>query len=787
MQITRCRTWYGRNCPVAMAFLLALGLVWAVPVVAQTTTPSQDTLDEIVVTAQKRQQTMQDVATTVSVLSGDDLQELGIREPMDLAMQTPGLITAVGRDGLKAVGFYMRGVGITDFSGTIDSSVAVYVDEVFKTSPDMYNFAIFDMERVEILKGPQGTLYGRNSTGGAVNFIPATPTSEPEGYLRIGYERFSTGTLEGALSGPLSDTLLARLSLFGQRSSSDSSYSHNTFTGEALGKDNSTAARLQLEWLPRDDLSVRLAYTFGDQDQEPPLLAHIGGFDAEDLANGIMRICDPVIAGVRAEGECVSITGYFDADDDFYDGTADVDQFMEIEAHNFTGKIDWDLERFTVNAITGYDKFEKSQATDIDVSPLAALNKDIARSEVDSFSQEIRLTSDDSWPVSWIVGAYYFESSVDWFQTIDLTDALGLDTSNGAEQETSSWAAFGQVSIPFADDFELEAGLRFTNENREWVGGSFIGTYENLADAFANGGAPLSALPIPVGGTLEGFQPGDPQDFDNTIEEDNIDFRVALKYHFGDDGLIFGSISEGFRSGGVPSAVIFSQAGLEPFDIESVLAYEAGLKWSLFDRRAELNASAFFYDYEGYQATFVRSTELSARLQNAGDVEIKGLEMSLRWIATENLYIDGGLILMDNEIVSTDVTLPSLDASEPASTIEGNKLANAPSFSINGRARYDFPVVRGMRPSLQVDFKYLDDHFLEPNNRAILKQDGYLLTNARLSLTQDDGPWEAALWVRNIADEKYVVAGEDLFLAAGVGTWVLGTPRTYGVQVGYRF
>jgi iron complex outermembrane receptor protein len=530
-----------------------------------------------------------------------------------------------------------------------------------------------------------------------------------------------------------------------------------------------------------------VSYTYGDIDEEPPLLAHVGGLDATDLSNGVVRICDSVIAGIRSEGECVSLTGYFDADNDFYDGAADVDQFMEIEAHNLTARLEHAFSRATLTAISGFDTFEKSQSTDIDVSPLVGANKDIARSKVDSFSQEVRLTSDESWRIPWILGAYYFESDVDWFQTIDLTDALGVDTSNGAEQKTESWALFGQIAVPLSKRVELEAGLRYTHEEREWAGGSFLGSHANLQDAFDNGGPPLSALPIPPGGTLEGFQPGSPQDFNNVITEDNVDFRAALKFHLNDDALFYASVSEGFRSGGVPSAVIFSQAGLEPFDVESLRSYETGFKLSFPDQRVELNASAFFYDYEGYQATFVRSTELSARLQNAGDVEIKGLELSLRWLATDNLLLEGGISLLDNEIVSTDVTLPPLDPSQPTTTIKGNEVANAPDYSINGRARYEFPEMGSFQPNIQLDFKYLDDHFLEPNNRAVLKQDGYLLLNARIGAQQEQRGWEVALWVRNITDEKYVVAGEDLFLAVGLGTWVLGQPRTYGVELGYRF
>jgi iron complex outermembrane receptor protein len=743
-------------------------------------------LEEILVTAQKRQETMQDVAIAVTVFTDEDLRELGIREPLDLAMQTPGLITAVGRDGLKSIGFYMRGVGITDFSGTIDSSVAVYVDEVFKTSPDMFNFAIFDIERVEVLKGPQGTLYGRNSTGGAVNFISASPTEETEGYLLAGYESFDIASAEGALSGSFSETLRGRFAIAGQRGGSDSGYSFNRFRNDELGTGDSLAIRAQVEWLPQETVDFRLIYTYGDQDERPPLLAHVGGVDAEDLANGIVRVCDPVLAGRREEGTCVGLTGYFDSDDDFYDGAADVDQRMEIEAHNLTGKLEWQLPSLMFTAISGYDDFEKKQSTDIDISPDIIANKDSARSTVESFSQELRLASDESWAVNWIVGAYYFESDIDWFQTIDLTDAAAVETSNGAMQDTESWALFGNISVPIGK-FELEGGVRFTHEEREWTGGSFVGTLTSIEEGFASSTPPLSALPIPPSGTLDGAQPEGALDFENNLEEDKVDYRAAVKYNFSDDAMVYAGVSEGFRSGGIPSAVIFSQAALEPFDIETLRSYEAGFKIAMANRRAELQASAFFYDYEGYQATFVRGAEPSSRLQNAGDVEIMGLELALRWLVTENLLIDGGISLLDNEIVRTDVTLPPLDGSGPATTIEGNEVANAPSYSVNGRARYQLPLLLGVEPTIQLDFKYLDDHFLEPNNRAILEQDGYLLVNGRLSVKQQGGGWEGAIWIKNIADEEYVVSGEDLFLALGQGTWVLGAPRTYGVQIGYRF
>jgi iron complex outermembrane receptor protein len=245
------------------------------------------------------------------------------------------------------------------------------------------------------------------------------------------------------------------------------------------------------------------------------------------------------------------------------------------------------------------------------------------------------------------------------------------------------------------------------------------------------------------------------------------------------------SISEAFRSGGYSSAVLFSQEALEPYDSETLTAYEVGLKLSMLDDRLRFNASAFFYDYEGFQATFVRATEASARLQNAGDVEITGMEASLDWLATEQLTIGAGLSLLDTEIVATDVVLPPLDGG-PDSTIEGNEIPNAPAVSFNGRIRYGIPM-GDYTLSLQTDFNYVDEHFLEPNNREYLSEDGYFVANARVSLGPQDAPWQVSAWVKNLTDEEYRTAAQDLALSLGFSEIVTGVPLTWGVEFEYQF
>ncbi len=737
----------------------------------------QAALEEVVVTATRREERLQDVAMSAAVYSGEDLQELRVLQPLDLAEQTPGLLAKYGPNGLATVGFYVRGVGINDFTGTVDPSVGIYVDEVFQPTPDMLNFALYDIARVEVLRGPQGTLYGRNSTGGAINFITAKPTEEHEGFARLGYGSYDTFSLTGALSGPLSDTVRARLSANAVNASSSDGYAFNRFTGNELGKVDSIAVRGQVEWQPSDALTVRLSYSHGDSESEMPLLQHVGTRDPGNPA----AICAPVIAGRVDEGPCVDLLGYFDDDGDIYTGDASIDPALDLESDDVTMTIDWNVGRATLTSITGYADFSKLQSQDIDASPAVGADN-FTFNDVENLSQEVRLTSDDSFKFPWIVGANYGTTDIDWFQTIDLTDLAGIPTSNGAVQETETWAVFGQMTFPLTEKVDFVGGLRFTNETRDWTGATFIGTFATLDAAFASGAPRLSQLPLPDGDPGQ----GGPLDFPTSIDEEKADFSAVLRYRPHEDAMYYVSISEAFRSGGYSSAVIFSQEALEPYDSETLRSYEIGTKLALANDRLRFDASAFFYDFEDFQATFVRATEASARLQNAGDVEIKGLEASIEWLPVENLTVGLGVSVMDSEIVETDVVLPPLDGG-PQTTIEGNEIPNAPSYTANGRIRYQWPIGATLAMAAQTDFHVVDEHFLEPNNRDYLAEDGYFIANARLSLLSQDERWSVSAWVKNLNDEEYRTAAQDLALSLGFSEIVVGIPTTWGLEFEYRF
>lgn len=753
--------------------LLAL-LVCATP--SAPTFAQVQGLEEITITATRRAESVQSIANAASVFSRDELKALRIEQPRDLAEQTPGLLTKFGPNGLATVGFYMRGVGINDFTGTVDPSVGVYVDEVFMPTPDMLNFAVFDTDRVEVLKGPQGTLYGRNSTGGAVNFIIAKPTRNFEGFVRAGYGNFQTSNLSGAVSGPLSDTLLARLSFSGENVPSGQGYSYNTFTHTTLGRKDQIALRGQLQWLPTDTFNIRLMWGYGRESATVPLLRHVGARDPKNIGN----VCAPVIAGFRSEGACVDLLGYYDTNTNPYNGSADLNPALYLKSNDLTATIEWKLPLFKVTSISGYDNFSKRQSQDIDASP-AVIADNHTYNHVKNYSEELRLTSDDSASIPWIVGANYGKTDVDWFQNIDLS-AIAIPTSNGAVQKTTAWALFGQVTFTLADKLHLVTGLRYTDEKRSWRGATFVGTFADLNAAYASAAPTLSILPIPAGSPGQGGS----LDFPTQLEAKKLNYLAALKYTPTDDVLYFLTVSDAFRSGGFSSAVIFSQAALKPYDPETLRSYEAGVKYSLFGKRLRVNASTYFYDYKNFQATFVQAAEASARLQNVGDVHIKGIEASVDWLPVTGLVLNGGINLLNSEIVRTSVVLAPLDGGTPT-TIRGNELPNAPKLSFNGRIRYEMPVSSDLNMSLQTSFNRVNKHYLEPNDREYLAEPGYFLINGRISLSSKGGSWDSSLWIRNATDKVYRSAAQDLALALGFSEIVLGQPRTYGVEFGYKF
>ncbi|MBZ0172023.1 MAG: TonB-dependent receptor plug domain-containing protein, partial [Phycisphaerales bacterium] len=359
------------------------------------------TIEEVIVTAQKREQSVQDVSVSVTVFSGDQLAELGVAQPKDLTAQTPGLFAKNTAGDVQPI-FYIRGIGINDFFSNNNPTASVYVNQVIQPFGPMLNFAVFDIERVEVLKGPQGTLYGRNNTGGAVNFITRRPTAEPDGFARVDYGSWDTFEFEGALGGALADTLNGRVAIYTRQSDG---FQENLTTGEDVAKTDRLAGRMLLDWSPNEALDVLLDVHGGRENGE---VQHAKLANSQDPTNPFV-FCPAAAQGhVTYDGSCVDLLGYFDPNSDPHKVTGGNrgQGFDDSNLNHGFGSaltIDWQWSRMTLTSVTGYDRLLRHEGIDFDGAPHISTDN-VFQDSIWAISQELRLTSDDSWPFDWIAG-----------------------------------------------------------------------------------------------------------------------------------------------------------------------------------------------------------------------------------------------------------------------------------------------------------------------------------------------------------------------------------------------
>jgi iron complex outermembrane receptor protein len=695
-------------------------------------------LEEVVVTAQKRSQNLNDVSASINAFDADQINALGVMQPADIAAYSPGVYIKPTVGDQNPV-ITIRGVGFNDFTSIQNPGAGVYVDQVVVPYHPMMSFQLLDLERVEVLKGPQGTLYGRNSTAGALNFVSQKPAREFAAKLSADYSRWDTTNIEAAVSGPLTDALSARLAV-SKYDRADSYMQNRRHPDSSIGEKDRLAYRLSLAW-EQDGFDALLNIHGGKDESSQVALEHVASFDATTFAEP----CAPVAAGQRAEGPCINAGGYFDADGNPYSGDYSVEGGgVDNEGNGFGLVMNWTLANdMTLTSVTGYDEFERRQLQDIDASPFVFIDVTF-RDDTEAFSQELRLAG-SSEQSNWLLGIFYSDDSVDALQSVaigDLVGVAGAAANVTNKQDSTSYALFANMDWALSDTVTLLAGLRYTDEEKSWQGGSVA--------------------------TVLGVNNLSTADVDDT----DLSGQLGLEYRPDDGQMYYLKASKGFRSGGFPGGFAALPQSLQPFDSETVLAYETGFKLSLLQGAMQLNAAAYYYDWKDLQTQFSeeRGGFISLFLTNAGDADIYGLDIDLDWAVTENLLLTGGLNLMDSEISSNDVRL------------DGKELANAPQLSYNLRLQYSVDL-QGMVLQMAVDSSYTDERFFTTDNTPVFRDDDYLLTNARIALQAPDGAWEVALWGRNIADEEYRTEGFNQFGFAGSSYHAYGEPANYGISV----
>ena len=728
---------------VALAVISTLGLQ-AAQTVAQT---DEGALEEIVVTAQRREQNLQDVPIAISAMTGEMLEAAGVRDPRDLQSYVPSLQFQSGTAATTTI-IFLRGVGIGDFNANTTGAVGVYVDDVFLGANSGKLFNVFDGASVEVLRGPQGTLYGRNTTGGAIKFASRLPTDELSTNLSLLYGKYNEVRLEGGIGGPvIEDKLKIRVSgLYNTRDG----WLNNRVTGHDLNDVDLWAARAILDYTPTDSLLLRLTVHGGENNGGARQFQHRGWFEQDGVASDAF--------------------GYADTDGDQNAGDYDIEGKEKVEAFGASLLGQLELDGMTLTSITAYEKVDRNTLEDTDASPNNVLTA-VYIDEPRQWSEELRLQSDVNEALSWIVGVYYFNDDLSTDSSYDVLRVLRVpptaeDPTGGFDplnpdapvylarypytQETRSMALFGQTDYRFTDSLTLTAGLRYTEDKIEL-------DYHSYFDE-------LPYFTVPV------------LDVNESKTFSDLSGRLALSYQASDDMLLYGSISKGYNSGGFAGFAAIDPVQLKPFDPEHLYAYEVGLKSEMMDRRVRLNIAAYFYDYQDLQVfIYDNSTPPLQSKLNAGSGEVYGLEAELTVKPTDRFeaFLSASTL---NSKYKDFVDGRGIDYS-------GNKLVNAPEFAVSGGVTYTQPL--GSYGSLRalVDGSYQSKIYFTPANDPAYGESSVTLFNARLAWAPANDAFEVALWGKNLADERWVN-----FIAPLITMDQLNynDPRTYGIELSYH-
>lgn len=721
---------------------------------------AQGGLDTIVVTAERKESTIQETPIAISAIGGDQMQESAIFNNEALAASVPGVV--VQRDVVGKV--VIRGIGTENFTVGGDPGVAIYTDGSYNARSNAAIFDFFDVERVEVLRGPQGTLYGRNAVGGVMNIISKAPTEEFEANLNVTYGNFEALRLEGAISGPLSENIRVRLAgLYSEREG----FTNNIFPGvDARGFDELDnkelfALRGRVDVDLAENVTLELIGDIYRDDSNPPPFFYPEGplitTPATVVPTNIRQVSQGLEPDVFGISDIPGVTG------------------QRQDQSSGTARLTWDTDFATVQLTSSYRETGFEWINDGDgFTDFFVVY--FQRDESDSFTQDIQITSNNDGPFEWIIGGTYLTESSEGAYVIPLGPAFGATTIVfQGTNETDAFGIFAEGKYTFGD-FALTAGVRYSNETK---------------DATLNfGQSAPGAAPVPFDqiGTVMGglYIPTTPPQFKN----DAITPRFVLDYNVTDETLLYASVTRGFKSGGF-SLLDFPVNSFEP---EFVWAYEIGSKSRFFDNRMELNTSAFYYDYTDQQLSQV--TMLATQTTNAGSSTIWGIEAEFKALLSDNFQLDGNFAYLDTEF-DLFCTLDSRDLTRPIDTVNcpstpnlaGNELPRAPNVTANLAANFFQDFGSSAEGSLRFEWQYTGDQFFSVFNRPNIRQDAYSVFNASGGVTFADGRYGVRLWARNLTNKDYFT---NVFESGIVDTFALpqgfvAPPRTYGGTISVSF
>ena len=754
-------------------------------------------LPEVVVTAQKRVERLIDVPLSVTAASGDQLAKQGVTDTAQLTKVVPGFTFQQGTYGTPV--FAIRGVGFFDNSILAGPAVTTYIDQVPLPLSVMTRGASLDLERVEVLKGPQGTLFGQNSTGGAVNYIAAKPTDSLKAGFDVGYGRFNEVTTNAFISGPVSDTLRVRVAA-GQQYM-DGWQKSLTRPDDRLGRKRFYNGRILVDWTPTDRLKLE-ASASGWVDKSDSLATQFMRF-APSVHPFDPRL-QPVANALTSASTNLNNIRAADWDPNF-DFARDNDFYL-LSLHG-----SWEIsDSINLTSITAYSRLTTDMPIDTDGTAFANFRYDVQDGEVNTFTQELRMSGKID-RLRWMVGANYQNLNGHEYQDLH-TDATNNATPVGLLQNQSAYfnnqhpitkAVFGSGEFNVTDQLTLQGSIRYTDEKRKFNG--------CLADSGVDpaatppGYVPLREAWSILSLALRGFVGAPPVIPPNgcitfndatflpeltrrTLKEDNVSWRAGANWKPNVDTMLYAYAGKGYKAGSFTILPAIFSSQFQPVTQESIMAYEAGFKVALAQRKVQLSGAGFYYDYKDKQLIGVYDSGPFGQLPkliNIPKSRIWGAELEGTFRPIEDLQLRGGVTYV-NSRVKADPEAPNqaLDPFANLTTYVGEAFPNTPRWQALGDVEYGFGLGSNLRAFLGGSVVYHSATFATFGESPEFKLPSYTLVDLRAGVQSENGAWRFQVWGRNVTNKLYLTNVSHLIDSVSRS---VGMPATYGATLSYRY
>lgn len=746
----------------------------AVAAAAATAAAAQSdnlTISVVTVTAAKREEKIQDVPLAITAIGGEAIRDKNISSSADIERLVPNLSGQSSGGRASKPRWFLRGIGTNDPNANSEGPLGIYVDDVVVGLQGNQNFPIFDLDRVEVVRGPQGTLWGKNNTGGAINFLSKRPSFDKDGYAKVGFGNYGTRTVEGAFGGAVhDDTVAARASLYYEK---NDGWARNIVTDKDGPALRDVAARFQVLARPSAELEALLSLRLRQRDGGNTPTSLVG-------ATSVGAVTTPNPNGAITQGGGSYVPSYGlnpVATSDYWAG----DGYNRQDTNGVTARVTWQFGGNTLTSITAFDNSSGDSYSGVGVPAGTTLDRSSARGSDSSRqrTQELRLSSSREQPLSWILGAYYYNQNAQ-------AQSQGARFNNTEQYTQSSWnqdsisnALFGNARYELTPQAAVTLGLRHTRERKSIDETALTATDTAAGNRVVFNDANAWWLP----GGVSGLAVVPPTALHSDAKWAKTTWDLTPEYRVNKDLLLYGRVATGFRSGGFNQAIVNNAISLT--NPETIIDYELGAKSDWLHGRVTANVAAFYYDIKNLALNIqqiVPGTTITST-NGSSDGNIKGIEFDIDALITRRLRVAASLGLLRSEYTNFAYTVGTvkLDAS-------GNEFYRTPRTSLRLDGEYRLPLGAAGDVLLASDWSYRSHifHNATVQNDPVQETPGYWAGNARIGYRTTDDKVQLTAYVNNVTNQSNKVLSQ-IVNTRGVYPTSFAPPRTFGLQATFVF